>query len=166
MNIFIIILMVLGNFIFQSTLLPSFSIFGVVPNTALIFVVLISLNKGKYYGGFTGIAIGILQDILFATSIGVNAFIYFFIGYTIGLLEDTLTRDNILTPVICSILGTVFYNIVYFLFMFFLSREIPFIELMKNILVVEIVYNIVVTIIIYKIMSKIFVEPSLSFGKR
>lgn len=166
MNIFIIILMVLGNFILQSTILPSFSILGVVPNTALIFVILISLNKGKYYGGFIGIAIGLMQDIIFATTIGVNAFIYFFIGYTIGSFENTLVRDNLMTPVICSFLGTVFYNVMYALFMFFLSREIPFIMLMKNVLFVEIIYNIIATIIIYKIISKIHVEPSLKFGKR
>lgn len=166
MNIFILILMVLGNFILQSTILPSLSIFGVVPNTALIFVILIGLNKGKYYGGFTGIAIGLIQDIIFATTIGVNAFIYFFIGYTIGSFENTLARDNLITPVICSVLGTVFYNIMYSLFMFFLSREIPFIILMKNVLFVEIIYNIIATIIIYKIISRIFVEPSLKFGKR
>lgn len=166
MNIFIIILMVIGNFIFQSTILPSLRIFGVVPNTALIFVILFSLNKGRYYGGFVGMAIGLIQDIMFSTTIGVNAFIYFFIGYIIGTAENILARDSIITPVICSILGTIFYNFVYFFFMFFLSRNVPFFELLKDVMLIEIIYNTIATIIIYKIIGKIFVEPSLRFGKR
>ena len=166
MNIFLIILMVIGNFIFQSTILPSLRIFGVVPNTALIFVILFSLNKGKYYGGFVGMVIGLIQDIMFSTTIGVNAFIYFFIGYIIGTIENTLTKDNVITPVICSILGTIFYNFIYFFFMFFLSRRVPFLVLMKDVIIIEIIYNTIATIIIYKIIGKIFVEPSLKFGKR
>lgn len=166
MNIFLVILMVILNFVFQSTILPSLSIFGVVPNTALIFVILFSLNKGKYYGGFLGLTIGLIQDIMFSTTVGVNAFIYFFIGYTIGSLEEVLSKDNIISPVIFSVLGTIFYNFLYFFFMFFLSRRVPFFSLMKNVLFVEIIYNTLATIIIYKIISKIFVEPSLKFGKR
>lgn len=166
MNIFLIILMVIGNFVFQSTILPSLRIFGVVPNTALIFVILFSLNRGKYYGGFVGMAIGFIQDIMFSTTIGVNAFIYFFIGYIIVTVENTLTRDTIISPVIFSILGTIFYNFIYFFFMFFLSRRVSFFLLMKDVMLIEIIYNTIATIIIYKIIGKIFVEPSLKFGKR
>lgn len=166
MNTFLIIVMVLVNFILQTTILPSFSIFGVVPNTALILIIIISLNKGKYYGGFVGMAIGIIQDIIFASTIGINAFIYFFIGFIIGALENTMARDNIVIPVICAFLGTIFYNVMYFLFLFFLSREVPFALFMKDVLLIEIVYNSLLTIIIYKIIGKIFVEPTLTFGKR
>lgn len=166
MNIFLIIIMVIANFILQSTILPSFSILGVVPNTALIFIVIISLSKGKYYGGLVGLAIGLIQDVIFAITIGVSGFIYFFIGYIIGSLENTMARDNIIIPVICSSLGTIFYNIMYFFFMFFLSREIPFTVIIKDILLIEIAYNIVFTIIIYKVIGKMFNEPSLRFGKR
>lgn len=166
MNIFLIIIMVIANFILQSTILPSFSILGVVPNTALIFIVIISLSKGKYYGGLVGLAIGLIQDVIFATTIGVSGFIYFFIGYIIGSLENIMARDNIIIPVICSSLGTIFYNIMYFFFMFFLSREIPFTVIIKDILLIEIAYNIVFTIIIYKVIGKMFNEPSLRFGKR
>lgn len=166
MNIFLILSMVLINFIFQSTVLPYFSILGVVPNTALILVILISLDKGKYYGGFTGLLIGLTQDLIFATSIGVNAFIYFFIGYIIGSVEHILTRDNLISPVICSIIGTVFYNITYFFFMYFLSRDIPFISFMKDVLLYEILYNCLVAILVYKTLGRVFKEPSLKFGKR
>lgn len=166
MNVFLIILMVIGNFVFQSTILPSLAIFGVVPNTALIFVILFSLNKGKYYGGFVGMAIGFIQDIMFSTTMGVNAFIYFFIGYIIGTLENTVSRDSIIPPVIFSILGTIFYNFIYFFFMFFLSRRVHFFVHMKDVMIIEIIYNTIATLIIYKIIGKIFVEPSLKFGKR
>jgi len=165
-NIFLIILMVIGNFVFQSTILPSLTIFGVVPNTALIFVILFSLNKGKYYGGFVGMAIGLIQDIMFSTTLGVNAFIYFFIGYIIGTLENTVSRDSIIPPVIFSILGTIFYNFIYLFFMFFLSRRVHFFVLMKDVMIIEVIYNTIATLIIYKIIGKIFVEPSLKFGKR
>ncbi len=166
MNVLIIVIMVVFNFVLQSTILPSLSIFGVVPNTALIFIIFVSLNKGRYYGGFLGLAIGLIQDIIFGTTIGINGFIYFFIGFILGYLEEDVARDSIIMPAICSIFATIFYNFMYFLFMFFLSRGIPFGLIMKEILLVEIIYNTLLTIIVFKIMGKVFVEPSLRFGKR
>ena len=77
MKIFLIVLTVIINLIIQSTLIPYFEILGVVPNTALIIVVVLALAKGKYYGGVFGLIIGLLQDIIFSVTIGVNGFIFF-----------------------------------------------------------------------------------------
>src|SRR5699024_4173712 len=99
LNMIIVLLIIIINFIFQSTILPGLSLFGVVPNTGLIIVVLISLLRGKRIGSIAGLLIGLLQDIIFSTVIGVNAIIFFFIGYIIGMNEGKLAKDNILIPV-------------------------------------------------------------------
>lgn len=77
MTIILIFLTIILNLVLQSTILPYFEIIGKVPNTGLIIVVIIALAKGRYYGGLFGMLIGLLQDMLFSTTIGVNAIIYF-----------------------------------------------------------------------------------------
>ncbi len=71
-------LIIIGNFILQSTVFSQISIFGVVPNTGLIIIVTIALLKGRRIGGVVGLLVGLLQDIIFSPVIGVNGFIYFF----------------------------------------------------------------------------------------
>lgn len=166
MNIFILLVVVFINFFLQSAIFPYLAVFGVVPNTALLIVIAISLFKGRYYGGFLGLIIGLLQDIVFNPVIGINAFIYFFAGYLVGLVENKLTKDNLLIPVLFSILGVIYYNFSYYVFMYFLSRDIPFLSFAKDVLLIEIIYSSILSIPIYKIFSKIFVTPGIRFGSK
>lgn len=166
MTVFIISLIIIINFILQSTAISYFSIFGVVPNTSLIIIVAIALLKGKKVGSTTGLLIGLLQDIVFSSVIGVNAFIYFFIGYLMGMAEDKLSKENILLPVIMSIITTIGYHFFYFLFMFFLNYDISFSIFFKQIVIIEMIYNSLLSIFLFKLFSKIFVMPSITFGKK
>lgn len=166
MNIIAFILVILVNIIFQSTLLPYFSIFGILPNTALILIIIVALLKGKYFGAFFALIMGLIQDILFSSVIGVNALIYFIIGYLIGLSRKSLDTENNFIHVIFTIITTVFYNSIYALFLFFLSRDLDSQIVLKNIFSLEILYNTILVLVIYKPLSKIFVMPSLKFGKK
>ncbi len=163
---FLIVITIIINFIFQGTILPYFEIFGVVPNTALIIVVILALAKGKYYGGFYGLIIGLIQDIMYSSVIGINAFILFFAGYFIGFVEDTFARDNIINPIIFTAITTIYYNILYSIFLYFLSRNISFITAVKSVFSFEVIYNSIVSIGIYKLFQKIFSQPTIRFGKR
>lgn len=154
------------NIIIQSTILPYLSIFGIVPNTGLIIVVVISLLRGKYYGSFFGLCVGLVQDILYGHAIGVNGLIYFLMGYVIGTVQKNLDIENKIIPIICSAIGTIFYNFSYFLMMFFLSRNIPIPIMLKSVFSLEILYNSILSIFIYGILSKFFVIPSLKFRRR
>lgn len=166
MIIFTLALIIILNLVLQSTILPYITIFGFAPNTALIIIVVISLLRGRYYGGFFGLCLGLIQDIIFGTVVGVNALIYFILGYIIGLIQSSLNAENLIIPAICTGIGTIVYNSLYFLLMFFLSKNIPIDIMVKNILSIEILYNSILAIFIYKLFSKFFVVPSLKFGKR
>lgn len=166
MTIFVLALISLVNFYLQISVFPYISISGVVPNTALILIICISIFKGRYYGSFFGLFIGLIQDILFSSVIGINAFIYFFLGYFIGLMEHRLIRNNIIVPVLFSIGGVIYYNFLYYIFMYFLSRNIPFLSFTKNILLIEIIYTSILSIPIYKAFEYKFREPAISFGNR
>lgn len=154
------------NFILQCTILPYFEIFGVVPNTALIIVAVFALAKGRYYGGFYGLVLGLIQDIMYSPVIGINAFILFFVGFFIGYVEDTFARDNIFNPIFFTSLATIGYNILYSLFLYFLSRNISFTTAVKSVFSFEIVYNSIISIGAYKLFQKIFSGPKIRFGKR
>lgn len=166
MTITTLFLMILINVVFQNSILPYFSLFGHTPNTGLVLIIIVALRQGKYYGGFFGLALGLVQDILFGQVLGINSLIFFIFGYTIGLIQDGLDIDNIIIPILTSALGTVFYNFSFYIIIFFLSRNIPIEVMIKNVISIEILYNAILAALIYKLFSKIFIIPSLRFGKR
>lgn len=166
MAITTLLLIIFINIVFQSSILPYFTLFGFIPNTGLVLIVIIALRQGKYYGGFFGLALGFVQDILFGQVVGVNALIFFILGYVVGMIQDVLDIENIAIPMLSSAMSTIFYNFSFYIIMFFLSRDIPMEIMIKNVFSIEILYNVVLAALIFKLFSKIFVMPSLSFGKR
>ncbi|MGF7056498.1 rod shape-determining protein MreD [Brassicibacter mesophilus] len=166
MRYFIIVVTVILNFLFQSTIFQYFGILGVVPNTSLILIISFALLSGKRTGATLGIFIGLLQDIFFCDVIGVNTLIYFIIGYLVGLTDQKVFKENIFLPFVFTGLSTVFYHIMYFFFMYFLSINVQFMKLMNNIVFVEIIYNSIISVFIYKQILKIYAEPRMSFRKR
>lgn len=165
LTIFLMILIIVINFLLNITILPYFEIMGIVPNTAIAMVVVIALSKGRYYGGFFGIFIGLLHDLFFSSHIGINALIYFFLGYLIGYLEGIFARDNLINPIIFTALGTVFYNLTYFAYLYFSNVDFTAAFLFQRVISIEIIYNGLIAIIIYKIFKKIFDQPRLRYTR-
>lgn len=159
-------IIVIVNFILQSTVFQHIALFGVVPNTALIIIVSLALLKGRKVGGIVGLIIGLLQDVFFSVTIGANAFVYFFIGYYVGKAEQKVYKDSLVIPTIFIAISTVVYYLLYYMVMYFLSEKISFVYVFKNIGIVEIVYNSVLVIPIYKWFLKIFTVPSMKFRRQ
>jgi len=165
-NAFVIILTILINLILESTIIPSFWIFEVSPSTGLIIVVVLAILNGKTTGAIVGLIVGLLQDLLFSPVIGINSFIYFFIGYLVGLAETKLSKDNILLPILMTILSTFGYHLTYYLFMYFLNYNEHLIKFFKEVALMEILNNSILSIPVFKLLSKLFVAPTIRFGKK
>lgn len=166
MSILALTLIIIINFILQTTIVPYFEILNVVPNTSLIIVVIIAILNGKVVGSVSGLIIGLLQDVMFSVPVGISSFIYFFVGYLVGMTENKLSRESILLPMSMTILSTIGYHFLYYLFTFFLSYEISIAYIMKNIFVVEVIYNTLLSVILFKLLSRFFQTPSIRFSKK
>lgn len=165
MNYIVIFLVVFINFILQSTLLQVIEISGIVPNTSLILVIIFGLLEGKKTGSIVGLLAGIIQDIFFGGVIGVNAFIYSALGWWVGLLDNKVFKDNLFLPFITVAVSTFIYHILYYLFMIFLSIDVSFTVMIKDILLKDVVYSSVVSIFIYRKMLKFYRKPKMRFTK-
>lgn len=159
------LIIIIVNLILQGSILPFFNFLIFFPNPALVSVVSIGLFKGKYYGAFFGLFMGLFQDILFGDLIGAYAFIYFLIGYASGMLNHLLNNENTITHIIFTALGTVMYNLMFIIIMYFLSKNISLAGAMKRIFSIEILYNCILAFIFYRIFHKVFGVHSSMYGK-
>lgn len=163
-GLFIISLIILFNLIFQSTLFQWIGIYGVVPNTALILVMSFSIYSGKNRGAIIGFSIGILQDVVFGRTIGLNALIFMIIGYLVGFMDQKIFKDSLLIPFTLTILTTILYETINLMLVFLLGYRIELLSIIKKMLLIEVIYNSVVSLIVYYYISKLFKSGLMKKG--
>ncbi|WP_300409978.1 rod shape-determining protein MreD [Lagierella sp.] len=158
MNKVKIVIVVIINLLLQTVLFNRIKIIGVNPNLTIPIVVALSLGFGAYVGGFSGLFIGLLEDILFARVLGVRALIYFIVGFLIGNSEMGINKDDVRTGVVLTGVSTIASFILTILIGSFLgdsfsigSRVIP--------LIVELVLNCLMYFPIFILFQKIFEFP-------
>ncbi|MBS3994191.1 MAG: rod shape-determining protein MreD [Alkaliphilus sp.] len=154
------------NLILQSTLLQYFKIFNIIPNTTLVLVVVFSILWGKYRGASIGLVAGLVQDILFGEMVGTNALIYMLIGLIIGSLESSIFKENSFTPVFFSTLSTFVYHLLFYFIMTIADNQIPFLLILRKIVLIEVIYNAVFSVAIYKIIYSLTKHQNLRIRAR
>ncbi len=159
-------LIIIVNFILQCTVFQYVRILGIIPNTTLVIVVCIAILKGRHIGGTLGLVAGLLQDIMFSSTIGTNALVLFFIGYLVGMADQKIYKDSLLVPFIFTIISTLGYHSLYYVLMFFLGNTVRFTYFFKRVILIEMLFNSILAIPIYKWFLNIFTIPSIRFGKR
>lgn len=152
MRIAITALLVLVNFILESTVFPYVAIRGVVPHTALLIVISLALLRGSKEGALVGLASGMLNDIFFGTVVGYYAVILGGIGYLFGRNQKHFYRENYLLPAIFAIAGAALYEVVLFATNALIRSEIHVTFFILRILLPQIVYSAAISIPLYRLL--------------
>ncbi len=170
MNILVILVSLFISIILHNIVLPYIAIGGVTPNISLAVLISISfLAVKKYgnrsYGRYLGLIIGLLEDIIFGSVIGVNALIYFLIGILLEKIDKRIVRDSLSSAIVAVVAFTLLYNFMYYVIMYFLSSNISLREFIKKALWIELIYNAVLIVPVYKIYTRLFTTPQISFTR-
>ena len=144
--------LILINYVFQTSVLPHVAIFGVTPDTAIIFIVGYGILRGDVEGAIFGFSAGLLQDIFSGGPIGMFALMGFLIGYVSGKPFRDFFKDNYFLPffiVLAAVLAQQF--IIYvssFLFLGF--TNLPYFAWM--IILPTAIYTVCLSIPLYSLL--------------
>ena len=108
------ILIVIILFAIQTTWLEMFSIVGVVPDLALIWVVYCGVHCSRTMGIGSGIVIGILQDSLSGGLLGVNTLSKSFIGFFFASLKDKFYVEGVIPVAFFLVASSLFDGLVFY----------------------------------------------------
>ena len=111
------ILIVIILFTIQTTWLEMFSIVGVVPDLALIWVVYCGVHFSKTMGIGSGILTGILQDSLSGGLLGVNTLSKSFIGFFFTALKDKFFVEGVIPVSFFLVASSLFDGLVFYISM-------------------------------------------------
>lgn len=161
MNKFKMFLLIFISVIIQIAIIPNFKIFGSYANLTLAFTIALSFNYGSYVGGYLGLIMGFIEDLLFSQVIGVKALIYFVIGFLVGYNEDLINKDDIRTGVVITAISTAVYWISNSLIYRVLGNQLK-LNLDFN-LIVEIILNMVLYILCHYLLNNMIRKRKFKF---
>lgn len=103
-------------FIIQGTLLNNLAFFGITPNLILCLLIAFTFFYEEETAIYIALVFGIISDISFSNIIGVSSLGYLLVGFLIVKFRPLLNKENILASVIFGALGTLVFNIFYWIF--------------------------------------------------
>lgn len=108
----LLIYIVLG---IQSGLSPYIAINGTAPNLVLPVVVFMSLYAQKETALMGVFLLGLMQDMLTQSPVGVHSFVYAFVAIATRLTQPAIQKEHWLTNVVVAIAGSVLYACLLFI---------------------------------------------------
>lgn len=132
---------------------PGLSIFGIVPNIMLAFVIFLSMTIGIIPTLIMLFILGVMQDITNPNLLGINTLCYLVLAWIVASFHESLDKEKFLSHLI--IIGVV--NLIY-AFIFFIVQLVMAGYSVKLIPLVffSIIYNIVLSIIFTFILSMLY----------
>jgi rod shape-determining protein MreD len=149
-----LMMLIVINYILQSTVLQSLKIAGVSANFTLILVIVVTIVYGIEKGLFAAVVSGLFVDVFLSMAVGLNLFILVIITVLISIIGRPLFTGNKLTLVFMTAISTVIYHLMYFFFMYFLNKGVSISEVMTQIVPIEIVYNSIVCVMAYQVSMR------------
>jgi len=135
------LLAVSGGTLVQATLVPAFSVGAIVPDVAVILVVLLALRRGPEAGCLTGFALGCVQDVLAGGPLGLHALSKTLVGFLAGDLPRWFLVSRPIIPVMAATLATVLDGGLRFGLLQLFHYPAPFGELLVRVILPQAGYN-------------------------
>jgi len=156
MKYWVVTAILLFNFIIQSTILPFLQIVGIQPDTLIVIVSCFGLLGGTGYGLFTGLAGGLLQDILYGGPVGLNALHYMIIGFLTGLLYDRIFTGRFIVPTFIALCGSLLRGLMMMAYLYFTRVSVSLNNGFTLVLLPEALYTAIFMPFTYYLMSLLF----------
>lgn len=160
MNKFKSFLILLISFILQTSIFAKIDILGANLNIIIPAVIALSQILPNKTGRVGGLIVGIFEDFLFSSLIGVRALSYYLIGVVSSGALIKVGKDKQAGIIVCA-LATIFnfllVNGIYYIFGKSLGSITSYLGLE---ILVETVFNAVIYLVYYNIIKKVMYIPT------
>jgi rod shape-determining protein MreD len=147
--------LILVNFVLQSTLFPHFAIMATTPDTALIFIVSYAMLRGDIEGAIFGFFAGLVQDASGGLFIGQFALLGFLTGYVCGKPFKDFFKDNYFLPFFVVLLVCFGYQFVVYVTSVMIFGHLDFGLYLRTIILPKTVYTASLAVPLYALLHLI-----------
>jgi len=163
-RIFLTSISACGFAILQSTVLSKLLPSNVVPDIAMIILVVSALHYGSIPGEISGFFVGLSIDAISLAPFGFHAFTFVLIGYLSGKVRSSSSPNPILVPAAVTALATLVKYVSAVLLSFFFELDLGLMRYFSLRTVWELLANIVLAPLVFFVVSLIY--ESIDRSKR
>ncbi|CAM2843542.1 rod shape-determining protein MreD [Hathewaya histolytica] len=147
---FTIALCVVVCLMLDNTLMPFIAIKGYFPSLLLVFAISYSILNDMEHSIIIGVTTGLLQDIYFNGTLGVNALSNLIVCIIATQIGRAIFKEKFLMPVIFNFGLSLLKGIILIAITFFIKQTIT----LKSAFYISL-YNFVVAIFMYQFLFKL-----------
>ena len=155
MRILVLGILILLNFILESTVFQYIKILGVKPDFTIMLITSYAILRGSLYGGFIGLISGFLNDLFYSISFGINSLSYMVTGYVIGQAQENIFKDSFIPPIVFNIVGVFIFQHIFYFISYLSKINISYLHALFNIMIPQSIYNGIIGIFVYKYIYKL-----------
>ena len=144
--------LILINYVTQTSILPHIAVFGVTPDTALIFIVGYGILRGDVEGAIFGFSAGLLQDIFSGGPIGMFALFGLLIGYASGKPFRDFFKDNYFLPFLVVLIAVLFQQFMIYISSFLFLGHLNLALYARTIILPTAIYTVSLSIPLYSLL--------------
>ena len=144
--------LILINYVMQTSVLPHIAVFGVTPDTALIFIVCYGILRGDIEGAIFGFSAGLLQDLFSGGPIGMFALFGLVIGYVSGKPFRDFFKDNYFLPFFIVLIAVLFQQFMIYVSSFLFLGHLNLVLYARTIILPTAVYTVSLSIPLYSML--------------
>lgn len=150
-KIITITVLIILLYIMDSTWVPLFiNIHGYSPSLLMIFILSYSIINGSYEGIWVGAFAGILQDVFFIHTFGVNGFINVLLCFLAGHIGKSLFRQKKTVPTVLVGFFTAIKETIIIGYLYIYGASINFYTILA-----PSIFNLILAFFIYKLIYKL-----------
>ena len=148
-------------FILQTAFLEPFSLAGVCPDLALIFVIYCGFNFRGNYGVGMGFFVGLIQDCLSGGLLGVNTLSKSMVAFSFSMLKDKILVDGAIPICFFIFSASLVDGMIYYLILVTLLKGSASGTFMFSSVFVYALYNAVLGPVMFFMLDKIkgWIQP-------
>lgn len=144
-------LLIVINFVLQTTIFGFNSAYSVTPNLMLILTMSFGVMRGRKEGLLVGFFCGFFADCYFTGILGPYMLLYMFMGYINGFFHKNYMVEDVLLPLIIISVDDIVFNFIIYIFTFLLKNRLDFSAYLLHVFLPELLCTSLLTILIYKI---------------
>ncbi len=108
------ILLLALAFVLQTTWVDSIKIGLIKPDLLIVALSFVALRSGPVVGAYTGLGLGILQDLYMPADLGVNALAKSLIGAGFGYSHTHMVSDSIQVQAALIFGAVILHDLIYY----------------------------------------------------
>lgn len=97
----------------QQTVVRIISIGSIQPDLVMVILVAVSMRYGSVVGVFSGLTIGLIQDVYAIEVLGANSMAKCLVGYFTGILDEKVIKVMPATKVLFLAVAFIVHDTVY-----------------------------------------------------